>query len=448
MSTPAIRSEPPASESFFAICPAAPPAGVSPNPLPPVPPPSAPLPPVPVPAVPLLDVNRQNGPLADEIRAAIDRVCTSGRFVLGPDCEALEREVAAYCRANHAVGSASGSDALLLAFMALSIGPGDEVIVPSYTFFATASAVWRLGARPVFADICPATYNIDPAHVAALVTRNTRAIVPVHLFGQCADMTMLSSLAARHGLPIVEDAAQAIGAEWAGRRAGSMGLVGCLSFYPTKNLGGFGDGGMMTAQHDDLAARLRLLATHGMSPRYYHKLVGVNSRLDTIQAAVLRVKLPHLDRWTARRSANARRYAELFAARGLAHALGLPSETAPARHGWNQYVVRIPDGRRDALRKHLADAGIGTEIYYPVPLHLQECFATLGYREGSLPETERAARETLALPIYAELTQSEQEQVVARIADFFTSAAPRRIHGMDGPNYLKHAGRRSAATKE
>jgi dTDP-4-amino-4,6-dideoxygalactose transaminase len=339
--------------------------------------------------------------------------------VLGPEVKNLEQAIAAYCRAKHAVGCASGSDALLLALMACGVGPGDEVILPSFTFFATASAATRLGAKPVFADIDPVTFNIDPVAVGRLITPATKAIIPVHLFGQCADMDALNRLADAAKTPVIEDAAQAIGAEWEGRRAGSLGAIGCISFYPTKNLGGAGDGGMLTTDDDALAERLRLLRQHGMNPRYYHKVVGINSRLDSFQAAVLNVKLPYLDQWTALRQANAARYEELFIEAGLEHVLTLPKALANCRHVWNQYVIRVPDGRRDALRESLAKAKIGAEIYYPLGLHDQECFRYLGYKPGDLPETDRAAREVLALPIFPELTAEEQQLVVARIADFF-----------------------------
>jgi len=370
-------------------------------------------------SVPLLDVRRSGDPLASEIAAAIERVCVSGQFVLGPAVAELERAIAAYCGAEQAVGCASGSDAVLLALMALDIGPGDEVIVPSFTFFATASAVWRLGARPVFADIERESYNLNPQSVAQAITPSTRAIVPVHLYGQCAAMDALGQLARRHSLAIVEDACQAIGAECDGRRAGSLGDVGCFSFYPTKNLGGLGDGGMLTTSSADLAERLRLLRGHGMQPRYYHQVVGINSRLDSIQAAALSVKLPHLDRWTEMRAENARRYDQLFAEAGLAETLTLPEELPARRHVWNQYVVRVGGGRRDALRRHLRAANIGTEIYYPVPLHQQECFRPLGPSNVSLEQTERAAREVLALPIFPGLRETEQQAVVDCIARFY-----------------------------
>lgn len=394
-------------------------------------------------AVPLLDMHRQYDELRDDVRAAMDRVCESGRFVLGPECTALEQEIAAYCGAEHAVGCASGSDALLLALLALDVGPGDEVIVPSYTFFATASAVWRVGGKVVFADIDPVTYNVDPRHVAALVTPKTKAIIPVHLFGQCANMTALNQVARQFGLYVIEDAAQAIGAEHCGRRAGSIGHVGTLSFYPTKNLGGFGDGGMLTTNDAALAERLRLFAAHGMNPRYYHKVVGINSRLDSLQACVLRVKLPHLDRWTDARAANAARYGELFGERNLS-GVQLPTDAGDGRHVWNQYVIRVGEGRRDALRQHLSENGVGTEIYYPVPLHLQECFRAIGCREGSLPHTEQAALETLALPIFPELTAGEQRRVVDRIADFFAANASRKLHAVESAKPQRSLARRAS----
>jgi dTDP-4-amino-4,6-dideoxygalactose transaminase len=372
--------------------------------------------------VPLLDVQRQYQAIRQEITQAIARVCDSGRFVLGPDCEELERALASYCGVSQAVACASGSDALLLALMAYSIGPGDEVLMPSYTFFATASAAWRLGAKPVFVDIEPDSFNLNPQLLESLITPATKAVLPVHLYGQCAEMRAIRAIADRHGIPVIEDAAQAVGAEFAGRRAGGWGEIGCLSFYPTKNLGAFGDGGLLTTNDPKLADRLRLLRGHGMQPRYYHQVVGINSRLDTLQAAVLNVKLRYLETWTALRQANAGRYGQLFAECGLDRVLGLPRAAADCRHVWNQYVIRVPDRRRDALRASLAEQKIGTEIYYPVPLHLQECFRDLGYGSGSLPESERAARETLALPIFPELSAAEQQCVVRAIAQFFNCA--------------------------
>jgi dTDP-4-amino-4,6-dideoxygalactose transaminase len=316
-----------------------------------------------------LDISRQHAELDEEIQAALVRVCRSGKFVLGHECTALENAFAQYCGAKYAVACASGSDALLLALMAHDVGAGDEVIVPSYTFFATASAVTRLGARPVFVDIDPATCNLDAGRVASLVTSRTKAILPVHLYGQCCDMEPLFHTARKHDLPIIEDACQAVGAAFRGRRAGSLGNIGCFSFYPTKNLGGYGDGGMLTTGDAQLAEKLRLLRGHGMQPRYYHQVVGVNSRLDTIQAAVLLVKLPRLEGWIAARQERAARYDAWFREAGLDKHLRLPTVAAERRHAWNQYVVHVPDGRRNALREHLAARKIGTEIYYPVPLH-------------------------------------------------------------------------------
>lgn len=366
-------------------------------------------------SVPLLDVGRGNRPLKDDLLAAISQVLDSGRFLHGPEVGQLEAEVAQLCGSEHAVACASGSDALLLALMALDIGEGDEVIVPSFTFFATASAVWRLNARPVFVDIDPATFNLDPQAVQEAITPATKAIIPVHLFGQCADMDAIGDIAQRHSLWVIEDAAQAIGAKHRGRPAGSMGAVGCISFYPTKNLGGFGDGGMLTTNDRPLAERLRLFASHGMNPRYYHKVVGIASRLDTIQAAVLLVKLARLQAWTDARARHARRYDELLRSRGLDFVAGLPKAAAGCDHVWNQYTIRIPGGRRDLVRAQLANHRIGSEIYYPVPLHLQECFRSLGYGPGTLPHTERAAQEVLSLPVFPELTPAEQDLVVERL---------------------------------
>jgi dTDP-4-amino-4,6-dideoxygalactose transaminase len=376
-------------------------------------------------SVPLLDVGRGNRPLRDEFLAAIGRVLDSGRFLHGPEVGQLETEIARLCGAEHAVACASGSDALLLALMALDIGEGDEVIVPSFTFFATASAVWRLNARPVFVDIDPATFNLDPQCLEEAVTPATKAIIPVHLFGQCAEMDAIAAIAQRHGLWVVEDAAQAIGARHRGRSAGSMGAIGCLSFYPTKNLGAFGDAGMLTTSDEPLAQRMRLLAGHGMNPRYYHKVVGINSRLDTIQAAVLLVKLAHLQEWTTARAQHAARYHQLLSSRGLDLLAGLPTAAAGCDHVWNQYTIRIPGGRRDAVKAELARMQIGSEIYYPVPLHLQECFRSLGYGPGTLPHTERAAQEVLSLPVFPELTAAEQDLVVERLGELLVGRTAR-----------------------
>ncbi|MCA9235392.1 MAG: DegT/DnrJ/EryC1/StrS family aminotransferase [Planctomycetales bacterium] len=376
--------------------------------------------------VPMLDVTRQNAPLLADMEAAIADVCRSGAFVHGPACRQFEQEIADYCGVGHAVGCASGSDALILPLMALEIGPGDEVIIPSFTFFATAGAVARLGATPVFADILPETFNIDPADVARKMTRRTKAIIPVHLFGQCADMAALTAAAGK--VPLIEDAAQAIGAEYGDLRAGALGWCGAFSFYPTKNLGGCGDGGVVTTDDGDLAERLRILRDHGQHPRYHHHVVGMNSRLDSLQAAVLSVKLKRLDAWALGRQANAERYEAAGDRFDFAPAIELPTVAEGCRSVWNQYTVRVPsdDGtsrRRDALQKLLADRKIGAAIYYPIPLHLQECFAALGYGEGDLPESERAAREVLSLPIYGEMTAAEQEAVIAALAQFAAGEA-------------------------
>jgi dTDP-4-amino-4,6-dideoxygalactose transaminase len=372
-----------------------------------------------LPSVPLLALDRQHAAIRDEIRDALTRVCDSGRYVLGPDVNELETELARILDVPHAISCASGSDALLLALMAVGVGAGDEVILPSYTFFATASAVTRLGGVPIFADIDPVTYLVEPGDVARKLSRRTKAIIPVHLFGRTADIEALRGIAGEAGVPLIEDAAQSILSTRQGRCSGGLGDIGCFSFYPTKNLGGAGDGGFLTTTRDDLAATLRLLRVHGMEPRYHHQLVGINSRLDSLQAAILRVKLPHLDRWTTARQVNASRYHELFAQAGLAGRVTPPGDDPVGRHVWNQYVVRVADGRRDALRAHLTQCQVGTEIYYPIPLHLQQCFTNLGWRKGDLPHTEQAAEETLALPIFPELESAEQRTVVARIAEFY-----------------------------
>jgi dTDP-4-amino-4,6-dideoxygalactose transaminase len=367
--------------------------------------------------VPLLDLKQQHESLRDELRAAVGRVLDSQQFVLGEEVRLLEEEIALYSAATDAVGCASGSDALLLALMALDIRAGDEVITTPFSFFATASAIARTGATPVFVDIEPRTYNLDPALVEAAVTGRTRAIMPVHLYGQCATMDALSEVAARHALPIVEDAAQAIGAEDAGRRAGSLGRVGCFSFYPTKNLGAAGDAGMLTTNDDAFAARLRRLRAHGGATEYLHSEVGINSRLDALQAAILRVKLPHLDSWSQARRERAETYSLLLTNAHLKFDLRVPFVRENVRHIFHQYVVRVPE-HRDALVEHLRAHGVGVKIYYPVPLHRQECFRYLGYEEGALPEAERAARETLALPIYPELRLEQQQYVVDVLGRF------------------------------
>lgn len=372
--------------------------------------------------VPLLDLSEQNAALRPEIEAAIGRVLDTNGFILGNEVAALEKELAAYCGTNHAIGCASGSDALLLALTALDVGPGDEVITTPYSFFATVSSITRLGAKPVFVDIDPKTYNLDVSQIESKITERTKAIEPVHLYGQCTDMESLGEISRKQGVPIVEDAAQAIGAEEDGKRAGSMGEIGCFSFYPSKNLGGMGDGGFMTTNDDALAHKLSALRVHGSEERYYHKWVGLNSRLDGFQGATLRVKLPHLDSWSDRRKQNADRYRELFTDAGLTEQIAIPYERENGRHIYNQYVIRVPN-RRDALKQFLTENEIGTDIYYPVSLHLQECFAYLGYREGDFPESERASRETLALPIFPELKPEQQKYVVEKIAEFFDKDA-------------------------
>jgi len=366
--------------------------------------------------VPLLDLQAQYRPLREEILAAMTRVADSQRFIMGPEIDALERELAAMLQVRHAITVSSGTDAVLLALMALGIKSGDEVITSTYSFFATAGAVVRLGARPALADIDPATFNIDPAGVADVLTPRTKAIMPVHLFGLSANLDPIVDLAGRAGVPIVEDAAQAIGATYKSRTVGGVGAFGCFSFFPSKNLGAFGDAGLVTTNDDELASRARLLRTHGMNPKYYHHVVGANFRMDALQAAVLRVKAPHLHAWTEARRANAARYKTLFRAAGLDVLVALPVEPPDRRHIYNQFVIRTPE--RDALKGHLDERGIGNEIYYPVPFHLQPCFADLGYAAGAFPHAERAAAESLAIPIYGELTAAQQESVVSAIAEF------------------------------
>lgn len=367
--------------------------------------------------VPLLDLNAQYQPIRDEVLAAVVRVCDSQRFILGPDVEALERELADMIGVPHAVAVSSGTDALLIALMALEIGPGDEVITPTFSFFATAGCVTRMGATPVFVDIDPVTFNVDPDAVARAVTPRTRAIVPVHLYGLCANMDAILDVANHARVPVIEDAAQAIGARIGARQAGSLGTVGCFSFFPSKNLGAFGDGGLVTTNEAALATEMRLLRNHGAEPKYYHSRIGGNFRLDALQAAVLRVKAPHLAGWTAARRVNADRYRALFAEFGLLDTVTLPIEPDGYTHIYNQFVIRAP--RRDALREHLTGQRIGTEIYYPVPFHRQQCFQCLVRPGDEYPEADRAAADVLALPIYGELTLDQQRHVVASIAAFY-----------------------------
>lgn len=363
--------------------------------------------------VKLLDLTAQFENIRGEVMEAVTGVFDSQYFILGPKVAELEEQVAGYCGTKDAVGVASGSDAILLCLMALGIGPGDEVITTPYTFFSTVSSITRLGARPVFADIDPGTYNIDPAAVTDAITDRTKAILVVHLYGQTAEMDPILEVAKTHGIPVIEDACQAIGAEYKGRRAGSLGLAGCFSFFPSKNLGGAGDGGMITTDDEELAGHLRRLRNHGGRERYYHDEVGINSRLDAVQAAVLLVKLRHLDSWSDGRIANAARYKGKL---GGIDGIEIPVVSKRNRHIYNQYVIRVR--RRDELKSFLQENDIGCEIYYPVPLHLQKCFSFLGGAEGDCPEAERAALETLALPIYTELTTEMQEYTAGKIAEF------------------------------
>jgi dTDP-4-amino-4,6-dideoxygalactose transaminase len=373
--------------------------------------------------VPLCDLQAQYRELRPQIEEAVARVLTSGQVILGPEVKALEEEVAAYCGAARAVGCSSGSDALLLALHALGIGEGDEVILPPFTFFASAGAVCRTGARPIFVDIDPVTYNLDPLQVENKINRRTRAVMAVHLFGQCADMEPLWHVAERHGLPIIEDAAQAFGAEYQGKRAGTLGAIGCFSFYPSKNLGAYGDAGMVVTNDPEWAARMTWLRVHGMNPKYHHPHLGWNARLDALQAAVLRVKLPYVDRWSEARREAAERYHALIEEHHLGHFLDRPVVRPQRRHVFQQYVVRVAGGQRDALMRHLQAERIGCEVYYPVPLHLQPCLAYLGYREGAFPASEEASRCVLALPMYPELTAEQQQRVIQSCAAFLRKQA-------------------------
>ncbi len=374
----------------------------------------------PVMQVPLLDLAAQYAPIRDAVVEAVTRVVDTQQFILGAEVEAFEAEVAAYLGARHAIGVSSGTDALLVAMMALELGPGDEVVVPTYSFFATAGCVSRTGARPVLVDIDPVTCNIDVQAVRRAITPRTRAIVPVHLYGQAADMTPLLALAREHRVPVIEDAAQAIGATLDGRSLGTLGDFGCFSFYPSKNLGAAGDAGLVTVEDDAMAARVRLLRVHGAQRTYHHEKVGGNFRMAAIQAAVLRVKLRHLEAWTEARRRNAGRYRELFAALAPTAPVQLPVELPGRRHIYNQFVIRA--AHRDGLRDHLRAHGVGCEIYYPVPFHQQPCFASVGAPAGTFPEAERAAAETLALPIYSELNEAQQQYVVKTIAAFYAPA--------------------------
>jgi len=377
--------------------------------------------------VPLLDLGRQYAAIREEILAAVERVCSSQHFILGAEVEALERELAAFTGAAQAVGCASGTDALWLALTAVGVHPGDSVITTAFSFFASASAIVRAGGRPVFVDVDPHTLNLDPhqleAHLRAGKSARLRALLPVHLYGQCADMDALRQLADEFQVAIVEDAAQAIGARWRDARAGSIGAVATFSFYPSKNLSAYGDAGLVTTNHAEFADHMRRLRNHGSPQRYLHEELGWNCRLDAIQAAVLRVKLPHVETWNRKRREHAAAYDLLLTQSGLISATGdspvrVLTRSPHAHHVYHQYVIRAQ--RRDELRQFLTDRKIGTEIYYPIPLHLQPVFAYLGYREGDLPESERAAREVLALPMFPELTDEEQQWVVESIAEFYS----------------------------
>jgi len=365
-------------------------------------------------SVPLLDLQAQYQPIRDEVLAAITRVCDSQRFIMGPEVELLERELAAMLDVKEAIGVSSGTDALLAAMMALNVGAGDDVITSTYSFFATAGCVARLGARPVLVDIDPVTYNIDPAAVAAAITTRTKAVIPVHLYGCSAEMTPILEVAAKAGIAVIEDAAQAIGTRYHGRPVGGLGTIGCFSFFPSKNLGAFGDGGFVTTNDPALARRLRLVRNHGAEPKYFHSFIGGNFRLDALQAAVLRVKLPRLASWTEARRRNAARYREMLAPLVVKGQVELPVEPNGLYHIYNQFVIRLAE--RDRVKAALDARHVGTEIYYPVPFHLQECFAYLGHSKGEFPAAEGAADHTLALPIYGELTEAQQRYVVDSIA--------------------------------
>ncbi len=366
--------------------------------------------------IPMIDLKAQHQTIARDVMQAVDAVFESQGFVMGESVSNFEEAVAKYCDSRHAIGCASGTDALILALMALDIGPGAEVITTPFSFFATASSIARVGAKPVFVDIDPVSFNLDPALIEAAITPRTKAIMPVHLFGQCVEMDPVWRIATQHGIPIVEDACQAIGSEYQGRRAGVLGRMGCFSFFPTKNLGGAGDGGLITTDDPELAKRVKHLRVHGDVGRYEHVEVGLNSRLDALQAAVLHVKLRSLDEWTKSRQENAARYCQLFEQAGLLDALELPQELPHRRHIYNQYCIRVKNGRRDEVLSSLHQQKIGAAVYYPKPLHIQPCFASLGYRAGDFPISEGTSEEVLALPIYAELTAGQQETVVRGIS--------------------------------
>lgn len=367
--------------------------------------------------VPLLDLKAQYQSIRKDILAAVEAVCDEQGFILGPRVVELEKALAGYLGCAHAIGCASGSDAILLALTAVGVGAGDEVITVPFTFFATGGSISRLGAKPVFVDIQPTTFNLDPTKLEQVITAKTKAIVPVHLFGQCADMDAIKAVATKRKIPVIEDACQAIGAARHGMKAGTLGDVGCFSFFPSKNLGGFGDGGLMTTNDPMLAESLAMLRVHGSRVRYVHELIGMNSRLDALQAAVIRVKLNYLDQWTKGRQRNAARYDQLFKAAKLEGRITSPVIELGNEHVFNQYTIRAQ--RRDELRAYLKDKGIGTEVYYPIPLHLQSCYQSLGHHKGAFPVSEQASEEVLSLPVYAELTEAQQTYVVDTIRQFY-----------------------------
>ncbi|MDY3553093.1 DegT/DnrJ/EryC1/StrS family aminotransferase [Gemmata sp. JC717] len=381
--------------------------------------------PTPSAPVPLCDIQAQYRGLKDEIDAAVLRVLGSGQAILGPEVAAFEQEAAAFCGARYGIGCGSGTDALVLALRALGIGPGDEVIVPPFTFFASASAVARIGAKPVFVDVDPLTFNIDPNQIEAKITPHTRAIMPVHLFGQCCDMDAIGEIASDHRLYMVEDAAQSFGSEYKGKRCGTLGAVACMSFYPTKNLGALGDAGLVTTDDPDIDKRLRALRVHGSEVKYYHKYVGYNMRLDAVHAAVLRVKLPHVAGWLVAREEAAKRYDALIEGANLHGFMRRPVAMPDRRHTFNQYVVRVPAHHRDPLVKHLKDNSVGVEVYYPLSLHQQECFKYLGYRTGDFPTSEQSTGEVVALPIFPEITEAQQERVVEVCSAYLRQAVRR-----------------------
>ena len=381
--------------------------------------------------VPFIDLVAQYQTIRDEIRETVDQVFETQQFILGEQVEQLESEIAAYCDARFAIGCASGTDALVLSLLGLGIGPGDEVITSPFTFFASAGAIHRVGARPKFVDIDPVTYNLNTEQVEAAIDENTKAIMPVHIFGQCAEMEPLWRISASKNVPIVEDACQAIGAEYRGRRAGVLGRVGCFSFFPTKNLGGAGDGGIITTDDPDLAARLKRLRVHGDIGGYNHVDVGFNSRLDALQAAVLRVKLRHLENWSEGRRQNARRYGELLRGHNLLSSVDPPSIAPDHRHVFNQYTLRIRGGMRDAIMEYMRGEGVGCAVYYPISLHTQACFEYLGYKADDFPESTRASNEVLSLPIFTELTEQQQNRVVDVLAEAVAASTTLKFPGAD-----------------